>query len=60
MTAPPPSVLRPDQTVWKIARADRAALLVDGARYFGALRTALAAARHSVFVLGWEDRKSVV
>jgi phosphatidylserine/phosphatidylglycerophosphate/cardiolipin synthase-like enzyme/uncharacterized membrane protein YdjX (TVP38/TMEM64 family) len=49
-----PALLREGETVWKIARARRAALLVDGAAYFGALRKALASARHSVFVLGWD------
>lgn len=49
-----PAILKPDENVWKIARADRVALLVDGAAYFGALRTALASARRSVFVLGWD------
>lgn len=29
-------------------------MLVDGADYFGALRTALASARRSVFILGWD------
>ena len=41
-------------TVWKHVRADRAAVLVDGAAYFGALREAMLAARRSIFIIGWD------
>ena len=37
-----------------LTRASRASLLVDGARYFGALRAALLKAERSVFVVGWD------
>jgi phosphatidylserine/phosphatidylglycerophosphate/cardiolipin synthase-like enzyme/uncharacterized membrane protein YdjX (TVP38/TMEM64 family) len=47
-------ILKTGETVWRIARVGHAALLVDGADYFSALRTALASARRSVFVLGWD------
>lgn len=47
-------ILQEGQTVWRVARASRAALLVDGADYFGALRSAMAAARESIVVLGWD------
>lgn len=47
-------ILEEGRTVWRIARASRAALLVDGADYFGALRTAMAGARESIVVLGWD------
>jgi len=40
--------------VWRVARATRAAFLVDGAAYFEALRESLEAARHSICVAGWE------
>jgi phosphatidylserine/phosphatidylglycerophosphate/cardiolipin synthase-like enzyme/uncharacterized membrane protein YdjX (TVP38/TMEM64 family) len=36
------------------AAADRAALLIDGAAYYGALRDALLRAERSVFILGWD------
>jgi phosphatidylserine/phosphatidylglycerophosphate/cardiolipin synthase-like enzyme/uncharacterized membrane protein YdjX (TVP38/TMEM64 family) len=47
-------ILEEGRTVWRIARASRAALLVDGADYFGALRKAMAGARRSIVVLGWD------
>lgn len=37
-----------------IRHAARFAMLVDGAEYFAALRTALARARHTVFIVGWD------
>ena len=49
-----PGVLATSEAVWRVTRAGRAALLVDGADYFNALRMALAAARRSVFILGWD------
>ncbi|HEX2139938.1 MAG TPA: VTT domain-containing protein [Woeseiaceae bacterium] len=49
-----PRILTAGENAWRIAHAERAALLVDGADYFSALRTALAAARRSVFILGWD------
>ncbi|MCB1884220.1 MAG: VTT domain-containing protein [Geminicoccaceae bacterium] len=47
-------ILVPGRTCQGTARASRAALLVDGERYFAALAVALERARHSVFVLGWD------
>ena len=41
-------------TVWKQVRPDRAALLIDAAAYYGALREALLNARHSIFIVGWD------
>jgi phosphatidylserine/phosphatidylglycerophosphate/cardiolipin synthase-like enzyme/uncharacterized membrane protein YdjX (TVP38/TMEM64 family) len=47
-------ILVEGDTCWKRARAERAAVLVDGAEYFGALRASLLKAQHSIFILGWE------
>ncbi|MGH8194547.1 MAG: VTT domain-containing protein [Woeseiaceae bacterium] len=47
-------MLEEGRTVWRIAHAARAALLVDAADYFGALRSAMARARESIVVLGWD------
>jgi hypothetical protein len=33
-------VIRPGRNAWRLERASRAAVLVDGAAYFGALRRA--------------------
>lgn len=37
-----------------VARAERAALLVDSADYFAVLRKAMAGARKSIVILGWD------
>jgi phosphatidylserine/phosphatidylglycerophosphate/cardiolipin synthase-like enzyme/uncharacterized membrane protein YdjX (TVP38/TMEM64 family) len=47
-------ILQPSRNVWRVAPADRAAVLVDGGRYFGALREALLQARSTVFFVGWD------
>lgn len=41
-------------TCWRVERAARAALLIDGANYFAALRSAILKARRSIFILGWD------
>lgn len=48
------SILRPGHNVWRVAQAERAALLVDGANYFGALRQAMIAAERSIAIVGWD------
>ena len=47
------TILEPGATCWRIERARRVTFLVDGQDYFGAVRLALANARHSVLLLGW-------
>ncbi len=39
---------------WRVEQANRAAVLIDAACYFGALRKALLKARSTVFVVGWD------
>jgi phosphatidylserine/phosphatidylglycerophosphate/cardiolipin synthase-like enzyme/endonuclease/exonuclease/phosphatase family metal-dependent hydrolase/uncharacterized membrane protein YdjX (TVP38/TMEM64 family) len=46
--------LREGHNCWRIAPAARMRMLVDGEAYFSALREALRAARHTVFILGWD------
>ena len=41
-------------TCWRKVRARRAAVLIDAAEYFGALRESLLRAERSIFILGWE------
>ncbi|MGR3824003.1 MAG: phospholipase D-like domain-containing protein [Salipiger marinus] len=48
------AVLRPGETCWRFAQADRLAVIVDAEPYFAALHTALQQARHSVIMIGWE------
>jgi phosphatidylserine/phosphatidylglycerophosphate/cardiolipin synthase-like enzyme/uncharacterized membrane protein YdjX (TVP38/TMEM64 family) len=47
-------VLDPGRNCWRVARADRAAFLIDADAYFTAFRQAVARARRSVFILGWD------
>jgi phospholipase D1/2 len=49
-----PRLLVPGRNCWRIERAHRAAVLIDGKDYFAALRAALVQAQHSVFILGWD------
>src|SRR6516164_2655932 len=47
------AVLRPEDTCWRLARATRAAFLIDNEAYFTAVFDALQSARRSVLLLGW-------
>ncbi len=49
-----PSLLQPGRNCWRIARAGRAAALVDAAAYFSALRETLRRARERVLIVGWD------
>ena len=40
--------------MWRLEHARRAAVLVDGAALFRAVREAMLAARHSIFIVGWD------
>lgn len=42
------------ESCWRIERADRAAVLIDSAAYFGRLREALLKAQRRVFIVGWD------
>lgn len=46
--------LVPGDTCWRIEAADRVSLIVDAARYFAALRSAIQQAQHCVVMIGWE------
>lgn len=47
-------ILRPGRNCWRIEKANRFGMLVDADAYFRAVRTAIRAARHSVFILSWD------
>lgn len=47
-------VLEEGRTCWRILPARRAAFLVDGEAYFGAVAAALERARRRVWLLGWD------
>jgi phosphatidylserine/phosphatidylglycerophosphate/cardiolipin synthase-like enzyme len=42
------------RSCWRVARADRIAVLIDGAAYFRALLDAFRLARERIMVLGWD------
>jgi len=48
------SLFRLGHNAWRVERADRATVLVDGAAYYGALRSALRNARHTIYIAGWD------
>jgi len=43
-----------ESAVWRVVRAPRAKLLVDGANYYGALRETMKRARHRITIIGWD------
>jgi phosphatidylserine/phosphatidylglycerophosphate/cardiolipin synthase-like enzyme len=58
-TAEPGALFRPGHNCWRLARADRAAVLIDGESYFSAFADAIERARRSIIVLGWDFNSSV-
>ena len=48
------TILRPGRNAWRVERAARAAVLIDGAAFFRAVREALRKAQHTVFIIGWD------
>ncbi|MDH3622457.1 MAG: hypothetical protein OEQ49_01190 [Myxococcales bacterium] len=47
-------VLEEGDNCWRVARAGRAAFIVDGESYFRAVREAVRSARRSIFSVGWD------
>lgn len=47
-------LLHPGETCWRIARADRLAVIIDAADYFATVHAAMQNARHSVLLIGWD------
>ncbi len=47
-------ILESGRNCWRVEQARRAAFLIDGADYFKAFRSAVAEARESVFIIGWD------
>jgi phosphatidylserine/phosphatidylglycerophosphate/cardiolipin synthase-like enzyme len=52
-------ILKPGQNCWRVAQAERAAVLVDGAAYFAALEASLRQARRSIHIVGWDFDGSI-
>ncbi len=49
-----PEILSEGTTAWRRARAHKAAVLIDGADYFAALRSSILRAERSIFIVGWD------
>ncbi|MGE0719997.1 MAG: phospholipase D-like domain-containing protein, partial [Alphaproteobacteria bacterium] len=47
-------ILRQGRNCWRIARAERAAVLIDGDAYFRAIDDAFRRARRSILIVGWD------
>jgi len=47
-------VFRPGRNVWRAPQARRAAVLIDAAAYFAALRQAMLQARRAIYIIGWD------
>src|SRR5688572_12680399 len=47
-------LLVPGRNCWRISKANRFALLVDGSNYYGALSESMALAKRSIAVVGWD------
>ena len=41
-------------SVWRYAKADRAAVIIDAADYFSAMQKAMLNAKHRIFLIGWD------
>jgi phosphatidylserine/phosphatidylglycerophosphate/cardiolipin synthase-like enzyme/uncharacterized membrane protein YdjX (TVP38/TMEM64 family) len=50
----PKRLFVPGRTVWRVEPCPRAAVLIDAASCFGAMRSAFLAARRSIYVVGWD------
>jgi phosphatidylserine/phosphatidylglycerophosphate/cardiolipin synthase-like enzyme/uncharacterized membrane protein YdjX (TVP38/TMEM64 family) len=48
------TLFRRGRNSWRVERAERAAVLIDAAAYYGTLRKAMRQARHSIYVIGWD------
>lgn len=47
-------LLKPSDNCWRVERADEFAMLVDADVYFAAARSAMKAAKRSIFLVGWD------
>ncbi|MGE5170660.1 MAG: VTT domain-containing protein [Rudaea sp.] len=48
------SLFVPGRNCWRVERAHRFGVLIDADAYFRAVRRTIAAARHSIFIVGWD------
>jgi phosphatidylserine/phosphatidylglycerophosphate/cardiolipin synthase-like enzyme/uncharacterized membrane protein YdjX (TVP38/TMEM64 family) len=53
-SSPSSGLLQPGRNCWRIERTHRFSMLVDASAYFRAVREAIRAAKHSIFILSWD------
>ncbi len=51
---PKQSIIEAGRNCWRVARADRAAVIVDACDYFHVARQAMEKARHRILLIGWD------
>ena len=54
MADPADRILRPGDTCWRTARAERFSRIVDGADYLTHVKSAMLRARHRIMLIGWD------
>jgi phosphatidylserine/phosphatidylglycerophosphate/cardiolipin synthase-like enzyme len=47
-------VLKPGRNCWRIARADKVAVLIDASNYYARLEQVLRQAKRSILIIGWD------
>lgn len=47
-------LFEPGETCWRVAKAGRAAVLIDGSSYYPAVRSAMLKAQKSIHIVGWD------
>lgn len=47
-------LLKPGETCWRIAKANRFRVIIDAEEYFRTVKQAMLLARHSLLLLGWD------
>jgi phospholipase D1/2 len=52
--APTSSLLKPGRNCWRIAEAEKAAMIVDAADYYAYAFDAMLRAREQIFLIGWD------
>ena len=48
------TIFRPGRNAWRVARAERAIVLIDAANYYGTLRKTLLEAQRTIYIIGWD------
>ncbi len=53
-------IVVPGENVWRIARADRASVIVDAAHYYHVVRQAMSLAQRRILIIGWDFDSRIV